>query len=156
LAEKALSQELQKPILIAISSVLERRKSLYYKALEKTNRTLDISDWVLFFAEIIVEAHAETMRLLYFVIAKGRLLRSLDSKLNPRQTKALLRMFDEGPDGFTGGMSAEKYMAMTKASRSSATRDLKELVELGVLQKTGELRGTRYVLNLDRSTAPLN
>ena len=58
-------------------------------------------------------------------------------------------MFDEGPCGFKGGLSAENYIAITKASRATATRDLMDLVQKGALNKTGELRHTRYWLNLD-------
>jgi Fic family protein len=72
----------------------------------------------------------------------------LAGKLNLRQEKALLRMFQEGPSGFKGGLSAEKYIAITKAPRATATRDLTELVDLGVLYKTGELRHTRYWIKL--------
>lgn len=52
------------------------------------------------------------------------------------------------PAGFKGGWSAEKYISITKTSRATATRDLSNLVERGVLVKTGELRHTRYWLNL--------
>jgi Fic family protein len=47
-----------------------------------------------------------------------------------------------------GGLSAEKYIAITKTTRATATRDLADLVEKGALVKTGELRHTRYWLNL--------
>jgi len=46
-----------------------------------------------------------------------------------------------------GGVSAKKHSAMTKASPSSATRDLQHLSELGILYKTGVLKGTRYHLS---------
>jgi len=58
-------------------------------------------------------------------------------------------MFSEGIDGFRGGLSAENYLSMTKASRATATRDLHELVEIGALTRTGERRYTRYHLNID-------
>jgi Fic family protein len=45
-------------------------------------------------------------------------------------------------------LSAKNYISLTNASRATATRDLQELVELGVLHKTGELRYARYCLNL--------
>ncbi|MDQ3231064.1 MAG: hypothetical protein M3Q07_04520, partial [Pseudobdellovibrionaceae bacterium] len=54
----------------------------------------------------------------------------------------------EGPMGLTGGIRAEKYISLTKASRATATRDLTELVTLGILQKTGIGKGTRYLLLL--------
>jgi Fic family protein len=57
-------------------------------------------------------------------------------------------MFQEGPAGFTGGLSAEKYIRMTGTSRPTATRDLQDLVEKSALHRTGRLKGTRYHLNL--------
>jgi Fic family protein len=58
-------------------------------------------------------------------------------------------MFAEGPDGFKGGLSAENYIAITKTTRPTATRDLTDLVKKGALIKAGELRHTRYHLNLN-------
>ena len=59
-------------------------------------------------------------------------------------------MFEAGPEGFIGGLNAEKYIAITKTSRATATRDLQDLLDKGALTKTGQLRHTRYWLpNLD-------
>ena len=55
-------------------------------------------------------------------------------------------MFREGIDGFKGGLSAEKYLAISGTSRATATRDLHDLVGKEALGKTGELRHTRYHL----------
>ncbi|MET3115467.1 Fic family protein [Pedobacter sp. CG_S7] len=33
-------------------------------------------------------------------------------------------MLEERPAGFTGGMTAKKYMAIAKTSKANATRDL--------------------------------
>lgn len=52
---------------------------------------------------------------------------------------------------YDSGMSAKNYISLTKTSCATATRDLQELVELvelGVLHKTGELRYARDCLNL--------
>ncbi len=38
-------------------------------------------------------------------------------------------------------------VAMTKASRATATRDLQDLVGKGALTRRGQLRFTRYALN---------
>lgn len=148
LSEKILSQGIGRPVLIAISKLLEKRKKEYYAELEKCNRTLDVQDWVKFFAEVVLQAHAESMTLLYFLIKKSKMLSSLSEQLNPRQIKVLLRLFAEGPSGFKGGLSAENYISITKTTRATATRDLTDLVEKGALLKTGELRHTRYRLNL--------
>ena len=148
LVEKVLAQGVGKPVLIAVSKVLERRKKEYYAALERCNQTLEIGDWVEFFADVIVEAQDESVDLLSFLIEKSQLLANLSGRLNARQEKALLRMFSEGPCGFKGGLSAENYITITKTSKATATRDLTDLVDKGALVKTGALRHTRYWLNL--------
>lgn len=148
LAEKVLSQEVGRPTLIALSQTLELQKKEYYFALEQCNRTLDVSHWVEFFSQSVLSAHEKSMQQLHFIIEKSKMLGRLSDQTNPRQTKVLLRLFAEGPNGFQGGLSAEKYIAITKAARATATRDLTDLVEKGALIKTGERRHTRYRLNL--------
>lgn len=150
IVEKCLSEAIGRPILIAISKVLERRKKEYYQALQVCNHTLHVAAWVSFFADVILQAQEESMNLLNFTIEKSHLLMRLANKLNGRQEKALLRMFQEGLEGFKGGLSADKYIAITKTSRATATRDLTELVQWGALFKTGELRHTRYWLSIKR------
>ena len=151
LIEKVLFQGVGCPLLIAVSRILEKRKKAYYSQLQKCNRSLDASDWVVFFSEIVLEAQQEAMDLLYFLIEKTKILQNLCGQINFRQEKALLRMFAEGPQGFVGGMSAEKYISITKTSRATATRDLNDLVQKGALSKIGEYRHTRYHLNLLRN-----
>ncbi len=148
LAEKVLSQEVGRPTLIALSQTFEQRKKEYYFALEQCNRTLDVSHWVEFFSESVLLAYEESMQRLHFIIEKSKLMSRLSDQINSRQSKVLLRMFAEGPSGFQGGLSAEKYITITKATRATATRDLTDLVKKGALVKTGKLRHTRYQLNL--------
>jgi Fic family protein len=59
-------------------------------------------------------------------------------------------MFKEGIDGFKGGLSADNYITISKTSRATATRDLQDLVAKEALTKAGELRHTRYYLNVSR------
>lgn len=148
LVEKALSQSTGEPIFIAISQGIAKRKKDYYAALALCNTSLNIQDWIAFFSEVIVQAQEETFSLVQFLLKKSKLLSDLKGKLNERQEKALLRMFKEGIEGFAGGLSAEKYLKITKTSRATATRDLQDLVEKGALVKTGELKHTRYWLNI--------
>ncbi|MBU6384150.1 MAG: Fic family protein [Verrucomicrobia bacterium] len=150
LVEKALSQGLGSPTLLAVSQGIVRRKKEYYQALAACNRTLDIQNWIQFFAEVILESQAESLSLIHFLIEKSRILNELKNHLNERQEKVLLRMFAEGLKGFSGGLSAENYIKITKTSRATATRDLNDLVEKKALYKTGDLKHTRYWLNIQR------
>lgn len=147
LVEKTLSQGVGNPLLIAVSKEIEKRRNEYYAALEICNRTLEVNHWVEFFADVIIVAQEESMILLRFLIKKSKMLTTLSGIINPRQEKVLLRIFAEGPNGFKGGLSAENYIAITKTSRATATRDLADLVQKGALVKTGDLRHTRYWLS---------
>lgn len=55
-------------------------------------------------------------------------------------------MFEAGVDGFQGGMTAKKYMAIAKTSKATATRDLQHLNEIRALQVLGAGRSVRYEL----------
>lgn len=149
LVEKALAQCLGQPTLIAISYVIEKNKKDYYAALENANRQNEVTDWLKYFAETIMAAQEYTQNWIEFLIKKARLFDRLRAKLNPRQEKALLRLCREGPEGFTGGLSAEKYINITGAPRATATRDLQDLVSKTALLRMGERKHTRYYLNLD-------
>ena len=57
-------------------------------------------------------------------------------------------MFDAGPSGLEGGMTAKKYISIAKTSKATATRDLQQLVELGMLNLLGGGRSVSYNLNV--------
>jgi Fic family protein len=61
-----------------------------------------------------------------------------------------LEGLDEGPKGFEGGMNARKYINITKTSKSTATRDMQHLMEIGAFKRLGKAggRSTRYQVNL--------
>ena len=58
-------------------------------------------------------------------------------------------MMDAGIEGFEGGMTAKKYISITKASKATATRDLQMLADLSVLLVGGGGRNTHYTLNIE-------
>jgi Fic family protein len=149
LAEKSLAQNLSQPTLIALAYTIERKRKAYYDALEHNNRGMEITDWLLYFANTVLEAQDNTNKRVDFYIAKTKFYERLRGQLNNRQEKVIARMFKEGIDGFKGGLSAENYISITKAPRATATRDLQDLVAKEALTRTGELRHTRYHLKLD-------
>lgn len=146
IAEKALAQSLGGPSLTAISATILTHRKGYYEALEAANKGTDLSEWLAWFAGIGLEAQQRTIAIVDFVIDKTKLLDTFRASLNERQKKVLLRMFDEGPDGFEGGLSARNYVSIARTSTATASRDLAEMTERGVLVRTGEKRGTRYHL----------
>jgi Fic family protein len=149
IAEKVLFQSVDGPILTSLSSIIQKNKKKYYHALENANQTLEITDWLLYFSNTILEAQRYTQTLIEFIIKKTKILDKLRGQCNLRQEKVILRLLREGPQGFKGGLSADNYITISQTSRATATRDLQMLVAKGVLQKTGQLKGTRYSLNMN-------
>ena len=149
LAEKALAQCLGQPTLIAIAYTIERNKKAYYTALEQANSRNEITPWLTYFATLVLDAQRYTATWIEFLINKAKLYDRLRGQLNPRQEKVLTGLFREGPEGFIGGLSAEKYIGITGAPRATATRDLQDLVGKGALLRCGERKYTRYLFNLE-------
>jgi len=148
LAEKALSQALGYPTLIALSHTIQKNKKAYYAALEHANKSNEITDWLIYFANTILDAQPYTQQVIEFLIEKTKLYDRIKNQINSRQEKVIARLFEEGLEGFEGGLSAENYIRIADTSRATATRDLQDLVEKGVLLRRGELKSTRYVLNI--------
>ena len=147
-AEKALAQWLDAPAITALAEMIQRERKAYYLQLQHASQSNQIDEWLTWFAEIALAAQQRTIERVEFLIAKSHLLERLRGQINLRQEKALVRMFAEGPDGFKGGLSAANYRTITDAPSATATRDLTELVQLGALRKRGELKHTRYYLDI--------
>jgi Fic family protein len=148
ISEKILAQGFASSVITGMASTLLKHRKAYYAALESAHRDLEITDWLLWFAAKALEAQQRTLREVEFILEKSRLMERVRSQLNPRQKKALLRLFAAGPEGFTGGLSAANYMRITDAPPATTTRDLAALVAMGALVRTGENKATRYRLNV--------
>ena len=148
LAEKALAQSLGQPSLIALSQTIERHRRDYYDALEGANKSIEVTEWLVYFANTMLEAQTRSEHRLIRLIDKTKMLDRLRGQLNGRQEKAVLRLFQAEPDGFEGGLSAANYRTITGAPVSTTTRDLADLVAKGALRRTGSRRHTRYWLDL--------
>lgn len=148
IAEKALSQGLGRPILLSLSKAIESHKSAYYDALKEAQRSNEITAWIQYFVSVIVDAQILAQEHIEFTLKKTRFFQRFHDRLNERQLRVIRRMFEEGPQGFQGGMSTKKYIAITDTSKATATRDLQDLVTNGALISSGAGRSTRYQVNL--------
>ena len=154
IAEKALVQGFGQPVIVALARSILAHHGDYYRALEEANKTNEVTRWLRWFSAIALEAQYRTFAQIDFVIHKTKMLDSLKGRINARQEKVLLRMFREGAEGFEGGMSAKKYSTIAETPPATTTRDLAGLVEAGALVRSGELKHTRYVLNIPPSNIP--
>jgi Fic family protein len=148
IVEKSLAQSLGKALPLALSQTLCTNRKSYYHALQASNKSNRIDLWIDYFSDVILEAQAQAIRLVEFLIEKAKFYDQFRSQLNERQSKVIERMFGAGLGGFRGGLSAENYIRITGASRATATRDLVNLVQKIALTKSGSGKGTRYQLKL--------
>nr|WP_295928762.1 Fic family protein [uncultured Dyadobacter sp.] len=148
IAEKALAQTLGRTVMLSLSRKIEADKKSYYHALETAQQSNEITSWIHYFVKIILDAQLEARDLLDFTLRKTRFFDQFREHLNERQAKAINKMLDSGPEGFEGGMTAKKYMSITKTSKATATRDLQYLTEIECILPTGGGRSTSYSLNL--------
>jgi Fic family protein len=147
LIEKILSLRFNLPLYNSLSKVINQDKKSYYNAIQKSNTTLDIQSYLEYFTDLLIKAQVFTIETIEFTLFKSKLFTKYQNEINPRQTKVILSIFDEGISGFKGGLSASNYKSITGAPNATVTRDLQELVELGIMSKSGVLKGTRYFIN---------
>jgi Fic family protein len=146
LIEKCLSESFGNPIIMSISTTIEKNKKHYYSELNAASKTLQIDRWLVYFAKLLIESHQNTMDIISFSVKKAQFFNKFKDILNKRQEKVIRKMFDAGIDGFTGGMTAKKYVSITKTSKATATRDLQELVNQKILMQQDSGRNTKYQL----------
>ena len=146
IAEKALLQSVGHPLLLSLSVAIESDRSAYYEALKTAQRSNDITNWLIYFIKTILKALDYSIELINFTLKKAKLFNNYNSLLNERQTKVLKRMLEEGSKGFEGGMTAKKYISITKTSKATATRDIQKLNEIGIFKSIGGGRSTAYVI----------
>ena len=103
-----------------------------------------MTSWLVWFAETVLAVQQVTLDRVGFFISKAHFYHRYRNAFNNRQAKVVARLFRAGPDGFEGGLSAENYISITGTSRATATWDLQDLVEIGALSRSGELRYARF------------
>ena len=148
IVEKCLSESLEKQIIMSISPTIEKNKNKYYAELKKAQTTLEINSWLAYFSQLLIDSQQDALDILNFSVKKTHFFDKYKKIMNDRQTKAINKMLDAGKDGFEGGMTTKKYISITKTTKATATRDLQELVENGILLQNLAGRSTNYALTI--------
>jgi Fic family protein len=127
----------------SMSSRIEQERNLYYTILETTQKgPIDISHWLEWFLECLERAIDGAEVLLTAVLRKSRVWNTANQHaLNARQRTVINRLLD----AFHGKLTTAKYAKLAKCSRDTALRDIRELLEFGiVVQNEGGGRSTSY------------
>jgi len=125
--------------LYSLSTAINNKRTEYYAMLDKTtnlfiNRDFDFTAWIRWHLETVKQAMIDAQKDLEYLLEKTRFwdIHRSDA-LNPRQVKVLNKVLDVGNENFEGGINTKKYMAMTKVSKATVVRDIKELVDKGCI-----------------------
>lgn len=135
IADMAVSQMLGQPLMMSLATVLSRHRKAYYRQLNNASKdTLDVTPWIDWFGERIVEALEGAIGVLQYVVKKARFWDGLNAEtLNDRQIKLIRRMLGQDAPSFENGINAAKYQNLTRCSKATATRDLQHLVAQSIL-----------------------
>ena len=145
-AECALSRADGGPERFYSMSVrIEREQKDYYSILERSQRgPMDITPWMEWFLGCLGRAIGQAEETLAEVLRKAHYWRQAGPhQLNERQCMAMTRLLD----GFEGNLTSGKYAKLAKCSSDTALRDLRALVEWGLLSRgNGNGRSACYEL----------
>ncbi len=128
----------------SMSTQIEAEKKDYYLKLENCQRgDVDITAWLEWFLGCLGRAIAGAETGLAVVLKKAKAWERINSRIpvNERQRKVINRLLD----GFEGKLSTSKYAKLAKCSADTALRDIKILLDQGILiQEQGGGRSTSY------------
>lgn len=126
------------------NQMLQERKE-YYGILQKVQfKDGDITEWLVWFLNCLYRALESTQETIGKVLHKAEFWdKHEETELNSRQRLILNKLFD----GFEGKLKSSKWAKITKCSSDTALRDIKDLIEKGILKqdKSGG-RSTNYEL----------
>jgi Fic family protein len=128
-----------------MSAQIESERKEYYLRLERGQRgDTDITFWLEWFLECLGRAIAGADDALSGVLRKAKTWERInEGPVNDRQRTVINRLLD----GFEGKLTTSKYAKLAKCSSDTALRDIKALVDRGVLiQDEGGGRNTSYHL----------
>ncbi|MEI7731279.1 MAG: Fic family protein [Verrucomicrobiota bacterium] len=130
----------------SMSTQIEAEKKQYYLNLERSQKGgMDITSWLEWFLGCLGRAIAGAETGLERVLRKAKIWERIhnQSPVNERQRKVINRLLDD----FEGKLSTSKYAKLAKCSNDTALRDIKILLDGGILvQDTGGGRNTSYHL----------
>ncbi len=146
--DMALAQLERRPQrFYSLSSQIRRDRKAYYDTLERTQKgSLDITAWLSWFLGCFDRAIDASEQVCSDALARDALARRLQSEaLNERQRMMLNKLLA----GLDGKLTARNWAAQTRSSVDTAQRDLKELLDRGLLVKNpGGSKNTSYALAL--------
>jgi Fic family protein len=134
IADMALTQaDGTKDRFYSMSAGIEAKRKDYYRQLEAAQRGgMDITAWLAWFLSCLDDTIEKADTTLASVLHKAWLWQRINPRpVNERQRLVINRMLDV----FEGSLTSSKYAKLAKCSTDTALRDIRELVDRGILVK---------------------
>jgi Fic family protein len=131
----------------SLSAQIQRERQAYYSMLERTQKgDTDVTAWLDWFLACLLRAINAAESTLSAVLSKADFWqRWAGTPMNARQIKLLNLLLD----GFDGKLTSSKWAVIAKCSPDTALRDIQDLLDRGVLQKSAAGgRSTSYAINI--------
>ncbi len=129
----------------SLSAQIQRERKDYYDALEFAQKgTQNVTAWLDWFLVCLLSAIQDAGEQMKEVMFKATFWNHWSgASMNERQVRMLNKMLD----GFEGNLTNKKWASINHCSPDTALRDIRELVDRGVLVSSGAGgRSTHYVL----------
>lgn len=125
----------------SMSSQIQKERKGYYHILETSQKgTLDITNWLSWFLNCLLNALSSSDEVLSKVLFKHKFWTThATESLNSRQVIMLNKILD----GFNGKVTSSKWAKIAKCSNDTALRDIQGLIAKQIMRK--ELGGGRSV-----------
>ena len=118
----------------SMSAQISKKRKEYYDILEETQkRTIDITNWLNWFLNCLLDALNSSNQVLGKVIYKHQFWNLNATKLQNERQKLLLNTL---LDGFDGKLTSSKWAKIAKCSTDTALRDIQDLIDKNILRKT--------------------
>lgn len=144
IAEMALSQADQSTTrYYSISRQINQEKRKYYRALEKCQKgSCDITSWMEWYLDCMLRSINGAGEMLSTILNKAIFWQTHAQIVFSDRQKQMLNVW---LDGYSGKLTAKNWAGRSKTSPDTAVRDIKDLVEKGVLvAKEGAQRNVAY------------
>jgi Fic family protein len=126
------------------SQILKERKR-YYQVLQKVQHSSgDITEWIEWFLQCLKNAMLASETTTERILQKAEFWKIHEhTPINERQRQMLNKLLD----GFDGKLQTSKWAKITKTSTDTALRDIKDLMDKGILRQCDEKgRSANYEL----------